>query len=51
MKRDINFAQCMTNRAKLLALAYAENRARRRVTDGSRWRNPRLLWPLTSRDV
>jgi len=44
------FAARLADRARLLAKAGAENRLRARRSDGARWRNARLLWPLFSRD-
>ena len=38
--------QGLEDRAERLASARAEERLRERRADPSRWRRPRLLWPL-----
>ena len=40
-------ARRLARRARLLALAHGENHRRR---DAGRWREPRLLWPLSHGD-
>ncbi|MGB3166676.1 MAG: hypothetical protein WBA68_07880 [Alteraurantiacibacter sp.] len=39
-----DLAARMARRARILALAHGENRRRR---DAARWREARLLWPLS----
>lgn len=43
------FVTRMAARAGLLAMARAEDLRRARAADGTRWRVPRLLWPLITK--
>jgi len=40
----------LTAKARRIAAAHAQNRLLARIPDGRRWRNARLLWPLSSGD-
>jgi hypothetical protein len=44
------FTARLTGRADLLAKAHGENALRARRRDPWRWRLPRLLWPLFTRN-
>ena len=48
--QDKGLGARLTAKAALLARTALENRIRARRSDPVRWRDPRLLWPLFTRD-
>lgn len=44
------FAAALSRKAARLARARAEEALRARKGDSRRWRDPRLLWPLFTKD-
>ncbi|GAA0269943.1 hypothetical protein GCM10009127_07450 [Alteraurantiacibacter aestuarii] len=44
------FAKALVEKATALARAHAQNQLRASRADPARWRNPRLLWPLFTKD-
>jgi len=48
---QLGFVARMTERARLLAVAHAENRRRALARDPARWRRAALLWPNFTQEL
>lgn len=46
--RSAGFAKRLASQASALGIAHGEATLRRHRSDGSHWRKPGLLWPLSS---